>query len=75
MKKITLLLFTTIFFFQIVLSQDTIPKIALVLSGGGTKGIAHIPTLQALDSLGIVPDLLVANSIGSIVGGLYTHYR
>lgn len=71
MKKITLLLLTTIFSFQIVFSQDTKPKIALVLSGGGAKGIAHIPTLQALDSLGIVPDLLVANSMGSIVGGLY----
>ncbi|SFZ91588.1 NTE family protein [Flaviramulus basaltis] len=47
------------------------PKVALVLSGGGAKGLAHIPTLQLLDSLGIVPDLLVGNSMGSIVGGLY----
>ncbi|MGV8812562.1 MAG: patatin-like phospholipase family protein [Gelidibacter sp.] len=44
---------------------------ALVLSGGGAKGLAHIPALQALDSLGIVPDLVVGNSMGSIVGGLY----
>src|SRR5690554_4627743 len=47
------------------------PKVALVLSGGGAKGLAHIPTLQALDSLGIVPDLVVGNSMGSIVGALY----
>ncbi|QAA81096.1 patatin [Aequorivita sp. H23M31] len=47
------------------------PKVALVLSGGGAKGLAHIPTLQMLDSLGIVPDLIVGNSMGSIVGGLY----
>lgn len=47
------------------------PTVALVLSGGGAKGIAHIPTLQLLDSLGIVPDLVVGNSMGSIVGGLY----
>lgn len=47
------------------------PKVALVLSGGGAKGIAHIPTLQMLDSLGIVPDLVVGNSMGSIVGALY----
>ncbi|WP_236640953.1 patatin-like phospholipase family protein [Flagellimonas alvinocaridis] len=52
-------------------SQDKKPKVALVLSGGGAKGLAHIPTLQALDSLGIKPDLLVGNSMGSIVGGLY----
>ncbi|WP_185967831.1 patatin-like phospholipase family protein [Formosa sediminum] len=47
------------------------PKVALVLSGGGALGVAHIPTLQKLDSLGIVPDLIVGTSMGSIVGGLY----
>ena len=51
--------------------HDKKPKVALVLSGGGAKGLAHIPALQALDSLGIVPDLIVGNSMGSIVGGLY----
>ncbi|MGA9238305.1 patatin-like phospholipase family protein, partial [Robiginitalea sp.] len=35
------------------------------------KGLAHIPLLQALDSLGIVPDLVVGNSMGTMVGGLY----
>lgn len=54
-----------------LLSHDKKPKVALVLSGGGAKGLAHIPTLQALDSLGIVPDLIVGNSMGSIVGALY----
>jgi NTE family protein len=52
-------------------SQQKKPKVALVLSGGGAKGIAHIPLLQTLDSLGIVPDLIVGNSMGSVVGGLY----
>ena len=47
------------------------PKVALVLSGGGAKGIAHIPLLQALDSLGIVPDLVVGTSMGGVVGGFY----
>jgi len=51
--------------------KDKKPKVALVLSGGGAKGVAHIPVLQALDSLGIVPDLIVGTSMGSIVGGLY----
>lgn len=54
-----------------LISKDKKPKVALVLSGGGAKGLAHIPTLQALDSLGIVPDLIVGNSMGSIVGALY----
>ena len=43
----------------------------MVLSGGGAKGIAHIPLLQALDSLGIVPDMIIGTSMGSVVGGLY----
>lgn len=54
------------------LTQTTKPKVALVLSGGGAKGIAHIPLLEALDSLGIVPDLVVGTSMGAIVGGLYS---
>ena len=63
-------------FFTFVVSthlfaQDKKPKVALVLSGGGAKGIAHIPVLQALDSLGIVPDLIIGTSMGSVVGGLY----
>jgi NTE family protein len=41
------------------------------LSGGGAKGLAHIALLQTLDSLDIVPDLIVGNSMGSVVGGLY----
>ncbi|TPG39284.1 patatin-like phospholipase family protein [Flavobacterium pectinovorum] len=56
---------------QIIFSQEKKPKVVLVLSGGGAKGIAHIPLLQKLDSLHIVPDLIVGNSMGSIIGGLY----
>lgn len=52
-------------------AQETKPKIALVLSGGGAKGIAHIPLLQTLDSLNIVPDMIIGTSMGSVVGGLY----
>lgn len=47
------------------------PKIGLVLSGGGAKGIAHIEVLRTLDSLGIVPDYIAGTSMGAIVGGLY----
>jgi NTE family protein len=56
---------------QINFAQEKKPKVVLVLSGGGAKGIAHIPLLQALDSLHIVPDLIVGNSMGSVIGGLY----
>ena len=56
---------------QFNFAQEKKPKVVLVLSGGGAKGVAHIPLLQKLDSLHIVPDLIIGTSMGSIVGGLY----
>ena len=46
-------------------------RTALVLSGGGVKGLAHISVLSVLDSLGVRPDLIVGTSMGAIVGALY----
>ena len=45
--------------------------LGLVLAGGGAKGFAHVGVLEALDSLGVRPDLVVGTSIGAIVGALY----
>ena len=45
--------------------------VALVLSGGGARGLAQIGVLKALDEAGIKPDLIVATSMGAIVGGMY----
>lgn len=47
------------------------PRTALVLSGGGAKGLAHIGVIRVLDSLGVRPDLVVGTSMGAIVGALY----
>lgn len=47
------------------------PRLALVLSGGGAKGLAHVGVLRALDSLGIHPDLVVGTSMGALVGAMY----
>ena len=46
-------------------------RTALVLSGGGGKGFAHIGVLAALDSMGVKPDLIIGTSVGAIMGGLY----
>jgi predicted acylesterase/phospholipase RssA len=46
-------------------------RTALVLSGGGAKGLAHIGVLRVLDSLGIRPDLVVGSSMGAVVGAMY----
>lgn len=48
------------------------PKLGLVLSGGGAKGLAHIGVLQELEKAGIYPDVVSGTSMGSIVGGLYS---
>jgi NTE family protein len=45
--------------------------VALALSGGGARGIAHIGALRALEEDGIPVDAIAANSMGAIVGGIY----
>lgn len=46
-------------------------RTVLVLSGGGARGIAHIGTIQALDEAGVKPDLIIATSMGSLIGAYY----
>lgn len=53
------------------LENKTRPKIGLVLSGGGAKGIAHIGVLKILEEVGMPIDYIGGTSMGSIVGGLY----
>ncbi|MDM8527707.1 patatin-like phospholipase family protein [Anaerolineales bacterium HSG24] len=47
------------------------PKIALVLGGGGSRGIAHLGVLEVLVRENIPIDFIVGTSMGSIVGGLF----
>ena len=47
------------------------PKIALVLGGGAARGFAHIGVIKTLEAHGIVPDMVVGTSAGSVVGALY----
>ncbi len=47
------------------------PKVALVLSGGGARGISQIGVLEALQNAHIPIDIIVGTSMGSIIGGLY----
>lgn len=48
-----------------------IPKVALALSGGGSRGLGQIGVLKALKEAKIPIHLIVGTSMGSIVGGLY----
>ncbi len=47
------------------------PKVGLVLSGGGAKGVAHIGVIRAMEEAGIIPDYITGTSMGALVGGLY----
>jgi len=47
------------------------PKIALVLSGGGALGFAHIGVLNVLEKLRVPVDCVVGTSMGALVGGAY----
>jgi NTE family protein len=47
------------------------PKIALALGGGAARGFAHIGVIKVLEAQGIVPDVIVGTSAGSVVAALY----
>lgn len=47
------------------------PTVALVLSGGGAKGAAHISVIRVLEAYGIPIDMVLGTSMGGLIGGLY----
>lgn len=68
-KKLLLLCFC--FGFALQAQNNDKPKVGLVLSGGGAKGLAHIGVLKTIDSLGVKVDYIAGTSMGAIVGSLY----
>lgn len=77
--KIKIILFILLIFnLSLLLAEESTesddqnrPKIGLVLSGGGARGIAHIGVLKVLEELGIEPDYITGTSMGSVIGALY----
>lgn len=59
-------------FYSATMSAPERPRVGLVLSGGGARGLAHIGVLQVIDSLGIPVDYIAGTSMGAIVGALYS---
>ncbi|TNE64842.1 MAG: hypothetical protein EP344_03455 [Bacteroidetes bacterium] len=47
------------------------PRVGVVLSGGGAKGVAHVGALRVIEEAGIRIDYIGGSSMGGIVGGLY----
>ncbi|MCK5440282.1 MAG: patatin-like phospholipase family protein, partial [Maribacter sp.] len=74
MKKIVTIILFLFLAFQ-TQSQDSEhkgnPKIGLVLSGGGAKGMAHIGALKVIEEAGVTIDYIGGTSMGAIVGALY----
>ena len=75
MKKIVLILVAVLTFGLAHAQEDSMyvnrKKVAVVLSGGGAKGMAHIGVLKVLEKAGIPVDIVTGTSMGSIIGGLY----
>jgi NTE family protein len=51
------------------------PKVGVVLSGGGARGLAHIGVLRVLEEMKVPVDLVVGTSMGAVVGGAYASGR
>ncbi|MBR5351536.1 MAG: patatin-like phospholipase family protein [Prevotella sp.] len=77
MKHYNIVIAFLLFFLGLdVCAQDQNPtssrkRVAVVLSGGGAKGMAHIGALKVFEKAGIPIDIITGTSMGSIVGGLY----
>ena len=72
MTRTSKILFTIHFsLFTLFASALFSQKVALVLSGGGAKGAAHIGVIRALEEQQVPIDYVVGTSIGAIVGALY----
>jgi len=67
-RQLSIVLCGLLLFIVELSSQE---KVALVLSGGGAQGIAHIGVLKAFEEHNIPIDLIVGSSAGALVGGLY----
>ncbi len=46
-------------------------QVALVLGGGGSRGLAHLGAIKELEAAGIRPDLIIGCSAGAIIGAFY----
>ncbi len=47
------------------------PTVALVLAGGGARGLAHLGVIKYMEELGIPVDIVTGTSMGGLIGGLY----
>lgn len=71
-KKILTIIVAVLCGLLSVPGAPTTGRVGLVLSGGGSKGIAHIGFIKAMEEAGIPIDCIAGTSMGAIVGALYS---
>lgn len=71
MKKALLLVILLVFTAGFAQQKNGKPKVGVVLSGGGAKGLAHIGVLKVLEEAGVEVSYIGGTSMGAIIGGLY----
>ncbi len=63
--------FLFILSFCLFLVQGVAQRVGVVLSGGGSSGVAHVGVLKALEENNIPIDYITGTSMGALVGGMY----
>ena len=53
------------------MTESKRPKIGLALGSGGSRGLAHIGVIKALEENNIPIDFIAGSSIGAMIGGFY----
>ena len=53
------------------MSKDTKRDVALVLSGGGARGYAHIGAIEEIEEQGYAITSIAGTSMGALIGGMY----
>ncbi len=70
--KIFCIVFLFLSYAKSIAQEENIqPKVGLVLSGGGAKGLAHIGALRIIEESGVKIDYIAGTSMGAVIGGLY----
>ena len=60
---------------SVIVSAADRPHVALVLGGGGARGLAHVGVLKVLEEAHVPVDCVVGTSMGALVGGVYATGR
>lgn len=71
MKTLATALLTLLLISSLPAAATPREPVALVLAGGGARGIAHVGVITALEEMQIPVDAVAGTSMGALVGGLY----